>query len=119
MAEVQIASMTDRPNRVFTDAASDLAFRARWYTSRAFIYGALIFWSVVCLFPIYWTVTTSFKIAPDVMQGNLVPWFDFAPQWRGWRSQGLSLTPVRSLVNDVRIDDARLVECFEEQPALL
>jgi len=24
------------------------------------------------------------------MQGNLVPWVDFEPQWRGWRSLGLS-----------------------------
>ena len=54
------------------------------------IYGALVFWSLVCLFPIYWTVTTSFKIAPDVMQGHLIPWVDFVPQWRGWRSLGLS-----------------------------
>jgi multiple sugar transport system permease protein len=24
----------------------------------------LILWAVICLFPIYWTVTTSFKMAP-------------------------------------------------------
>ena len=29
---------------------------------RVLIYGALLFWAFVCLFPIYWTVTTSFKI---------------------------------------------------------
>ena len=45
---------------------------------------------MICLFPIYWTATTSFKIAPDVMQGHIVPWLDFDPQWRGWRSLGLS-----------------------------
>ena len=31
-------------------------------SSRVLIYGALLFWAFVCLFPIYWTITTSFKI---------------------------------------------------------
>ena len=82
--------MSEQATQIFRDAEPDLAFRAKWYTSRMLIYGALVFWSLVCLFPIYWTVTTSFKIAPDVMQGHLIPWVDFVPQWRGWRSLGLS-----------------------------
>jgi multiple sugar transport system permease protein len=53
-------------------------------------YAALIFWAFVCLFPIYWTVSTSFKTAPDVMQGALLPWVDFEPARLGWRSLGLS-----------------------------
>jgi multiple sugar transport system permease protein len=57
---------------------------------RALIYGALLFWAFVCLFPIYWTVTTSFKSAIDVTQGHLIPWLDFQPDWKGWRSLGLS-----------------------------
>ncbi len=82
--------MSEQTAQIFNDADTDLGHRARWYSSRVLIYGALIFWAVVCLFPIFWTVTTSFKIAPDVMRGNLIPWFDFDPQWRGWRSLGLS-----------------------------
>jgi multiple sugar transport system permease protein len=35
-------------------------------------------------------VTTSFKLAPNVMQGHLIPWWDYQPQWRGWQSLGLS-----------------------------
>lgn len=54
------------------------------------IYTALIFWAFVCLFPIYWTLTTSFKTAIDVTRGHLIPWFDFMPDWKGWRSVGLS-----------------------------
>ena len=50
----------------------------------------LILWAFICLFPIFWTLTTSFKAAPDVMQGNLIPWLDYTPQWLGWRSVGLS-----------------------------
>ena len=72
------------------DADSDLAYRAKWWTSRAVIYTVLIIWAIVCIFPIYWTITTSFKQAPDVMQGNLIPWLDFEPAWLGWRSLGLS-----------------------------
>jgi len=72
------------------DADSDLAYRAKWWTSRFVIYGVLIAWAVVCMFPIFWTLTTSFKQAPDVMQGNLIPWLDFEPAWLGWRSLGLS-----------------------------
>ena len=82
--------MSEATQQIFRDGPADRATRVRWYASRVFIYGALIFWSAVCLFPIYWTVTTSFKIAPDVMQGNLIPWIDYTPQWRGWRSLGLS-----------------------------
>lgn len=82
--------MSVQSTQIFRDTEPDLAFRAKWYTRRVVIYGALAFWSVVCFFPIYWTVTTSFKIAPDVMQGHLIPWVDFEPQWRGWRSLGLS-----------------------------
>jgi multiple sugar transport system permease protein len=66
------------------------ASRAKRIIGRALIYAALIFWAFVCLFPIYWTVTTSFKSAVDVTQGHLIPWLDFQPDWKGWRSLGLS-----------------------------
>ena len=50
----------------------------------------LILWAVICLFPIYWTITTSFKMAPDVMKGHMIPWVDYTPKWLGWKSIGLS-----------------------------
>ena len=65
-------------------------FGARLGFSRIFVYGALILWAFICLFPIYWTLTTSFKVAIDVTQGHLIPWVDFQPNWRGWQSIGLS-----------------------------
>ena len=64
--------------------------RVRHIVSRVLIYGILLVWTFICLFPIYWTLTTSFKSAPDVMQGHLIPFFDFTPDWKGWRSLGLS-----------------------------
>ncbi len=76
--------------QIFHDAESDRGYRAKWYFNRFLLYGALVFWAFVCLFPIYWTVTTSFKVAADVMQGNMIPGVDFEPSWLGWRSLGLS-----------------------------
>jgi multiple sugar transport system permease protein len=59
-------------------------------STRVLIYGALILWTFISLFPIYWTVTTSFKTAVNVTQGHLIPFIDFMPDWKGWRSLGLS-----------------------------
>lgn len=64
--------------------------RLGWWVSRIVVYGLLITWAAICIFPIFWTVTTSFKLAPDVMRGNLVPWLDFVPRDKGWESLGLS-----------------------------
>lgn len=76
--------------QIFHDSASDLAHRPKWQSGRLVIYGLLALWAIVALFPIYWTISTSFKMAPDVMKGSLVPWWDFTPKWLGWKSLGLS-----------------------------
>ena len=81
---------TDPKTQIFRDSESDTGFRAGWWTSRVLIYGILILWAFICLFPIYWTITTSFKAAPDVMRGHMVPWVDYTPKWLGFRSLGLS-----------------------------
>ncbi|ULJ75948.1 carbohydrate ABC transporter permease [Rhizobium gallicum] len=64
--------------------------RIRWWAMRLAVYGLLVIWTFVCVFPLFWTVSTSFKTAADVMRGNLIPWFNFSPSWLGWRSLGLS-----------------------------
>ena len=69
------------------DSSSAVAARLG---GRVLIYGALLLWTFVCLFPIYWTLSTSFKTAVNVTQGHLLPWIDFQPDWKGWRSLGLS-----------------------------
>ncbi len=76
--------------QIFHDSDTDRAFRARRISGRVIIYTILILWAVIAIFPIFWTITTSFKTAPDVMKGNVVPWWDFTPKWLGWRSLGLS-----------------------------
>ena len=80
--------MTD--TAIFRDGEADRAYRMKWWTGRVAIYAVLILWAFICLFPIYWTITTSFKMAPNVMKGNMIPWIDFQPAWIGWRSLGLS-----------------------------
>ena len=76
--------------QIFHDHDVDRSHKAKWYLGRVAIYGVLLIWTLICLFQIYWTITTSFKLAPNVMQGHLVPWVDYQPAWRGWESLGLS-----------------------------
>ena len=76
--------------QIFHDAPSDLSHRTKWWSGRIAVYAVLILWAIICLFPIYWTLTTSFKMAPDVMKGNMIPWVDYTPKWLGWKSIGLS-----------------------------
>src|SRR5919108_1219194 len=63
---------------------------AHHYPTKVITYGLLILWAFICLVPIYWTFSTSFKNAVNVTQGHLIPWLDFVPDWKGWRSLGLS-----------------------------
>ena len=89
---------TERLEPAFAEAARSAApadhavgtSAARAYAGRVLIYAALLVWAFICLFPIYWTVTTSFKTATNVTQGHLIPFVSFTPDWRGWRSLGLS-----------------------------
>jgi multiple sugar transport system permease protein len=60
------------------------------FGGRLLIYAALLLWAFIALFPLYWTLSTSFKLGKDVTQGHLLPWIDFAPNWKGWQSLGLS-----------------------------
>lgn len=57
---------------------------------RVLLYGALIFWAFICIFPIFWTISTSFKVATDIYSVAVWPWIDFTPDWKGWESLGLS-----------------------------
>src|SRR5579863_9136830 len=70
--------------------AGSLASWVARFGGKTLVYALLIVWTVVALFPIYWTLSTSLKLGRDVTQGHLIPWVDFAPAWRGWQSLGLS-----------------------------
>ncbi len=44
------------------------------------IYALLGFWSLVCLFPLYWIAVTSLKGDPEIMNGPYyLPFVDFTP----------------------------------------
>lgn len=52
---------------------------------RTGIYIALAIWALICLFPLYWTATTSIKPREAVLQGpKYAPWIDFQPDGMGW-----------------------------------
>ena len=49
------------------------------------IYGVLVFWSFVCLFPLYWIVVTSFKGEAEITYGPYyLPFVDFTPSLNAW-----------------------------------
>lgn len=49
-------------------------------------YALLGGWTIVCLFPIYWLVITSFKLPIAVFQGpKYLPWIDFQPTLDAWQ----------------------------------
>ena len=57
-----------------------------WHIAgRIATYAILLVWALICLFPIYWTITTSFKPNTAVIQGpTYLPYFDFDPTSLGW-----------------------------------
>jgi len=57
---------------------------------RTLIYLALAVWTVIALFPIFWTISTTFKVAKDVQLGHIIPWLEYTPSWLGLRAIGLS-----------------------------
>lgn len=49
-------------------------------------YVLLVLWAVICLFPIYWLLITSFKLPIAVFQGpKYFPWIDFQPTLDAWK----------------------------------
>ena len=54
--------------------------------TKVVVYGLLLIWSAVVLFPIYWLLITSVKSAADVNGGPVyIPFVDFTPSLHAWR----------------------------------
>jgi multiple sugar transport system permease protein len=50
------------------------------------VYGALLFWTLVVFFPLYWMTVTSFKEPVHVSGGPLyLPFIDFQPSLHAWK----------------------------------
>ena len=48
-------------------------------------YSVLVFWSLVCLFPLYWIAVTSLKGDLEIMRGPYyLPFVDFTPSLDAW-----------------------------------
>lgn len=53
---------------------------------RTITYTILFIWAIICLFPIYWALITSFKLPIAVFQGpKYFPWIDFQPALDAWQ----------------------------------
>jgi multiple sugar transport system permease protein len=66
-------------------------------------YIILVFWAVVCLFPIYWLAVTSLKLPLDVNTGPYyIPFVDFQPSLHAWEYilvGDLSNDTIRTYIN--------------------
>ena len=48
-------------------------------------YAVLVFWALVCLFPIYWVAATSLKGEAEILHGPFyIPFVDFTPTLKSW-----------------------------------
>ena len=53
---------------------------------RILLYAVLGFWSLVCLFPVYWLVIVSLTAPADIDHGpHYLPFIDFWPSLEAWR----------------------------------
>jgi multiple sugar transport system permease protein len=109
-----LATVADRREQVAgsgvaTPTANVAARRGRRIVGRTLTYAALLTWAFICLFPIFWVATTSFKTAQDIYQNRIIPWVQYPPDWRGWESLGLSPDTIgeRSDARDFFLKHAR------------
>lgn len=53
--------------------------------SKVLTYAVLVFWAMVCLFPLYWVAATSLKGELAIMRGpSYIPFVDFTPTLESW-----------------------------------
>src|SRR3546814_447985 len=73
---------------------------------RGIVFLLCLAWLFVTLFPIYWTLITSFKPPPAVNGGpTYLPWIDFQPTLQAWIDafSGIRGDFVRPFVNSTLI----------------
>ena len=75
--------MTQLPASV----AAHQPYKKRALLASILTYAVLVFWSLVCLFPLYWVAVTSLKGEPEIMRGPFyLPFVDFTPSFDAWVS---------------------------------
>jgi multiple sugar transport system permease protein len=72
---------------------------------RAIVYAILLFWSVICILPLYWMAITAFKDVSVIDKPpTYVPFLDFTPSLDAWRfilldaNENLVLRAVNSVI---------------------
>ncbi len=55
------------------------------HAGKVLTYAALVFWSLVCVFPLYWAAVTSLKDEMAIVTSpHYLPFIDFTPQLDAW-----------------------------------
>ena len=98
-SETQLTAETAAATQEVEDDGRSLAEVVSHVGGRVLIYAALLIWTFIALFPLYWTLSTSFKLGRGVTQGHLIPWVDFAPSWKGFQALGLSPDTIFAISN--------------------
>jgi multiple sugar transport system permease protein len=63
-----------------------LTIRQSRKLKKVITYTLLAIWTLICLFPIYWVLITSFKLPIAVFRGpKYFPWIDFQPTLNAWK----------------------------------
>ena len=59
--------------------------KSNTWTQKLLLYGVVVFWCFICLFPFYWLLTTSFKQPLQVSRGpKYMPYVDYEPTGEHW-----------------------------------
>ena len=75
--------MTQRSRNISANQPRDM----RALLFNILTYAVLVFWTLVCLFPLYWVAVTSLKGDPGLMQEPFyLPFVDFTPSLDSWVS---------------------------------
>jgi multiple sugar transport system permease protein len=82
--------------------------------AKVIVYGALLLWSLVVFFPLYWVAVTSFKQPVQVFGGPLyLPFVDFMPSLDAWHYVLVTTggDTLRPYVNSLIVASASTVLC--------
>ena len=65
------------------------------------IYTVLITGAFLVLFPIYWTLITSFKLPISIVKITYLPWIDFIPSLHAWKAISSQSGVLKSFMNGI------------------
>lgn len=78
------------------------------YAGRALLYGLLIFYALICLYPFLWMIATSLRTSTSVFEGGLSLWVP-DPQWKNYSEIWVQADVPRSAINTVLITAVSMI----------